>query len=121
MTNKAHEAPCSDLSSFKKLTIGILTLQGVFVIASLSLCLNAMNRVSGIAEQQIQIMERQRAIESKTDEGIEKSAEAIAKAGEALAMSSRAEANIQWIREGLTEIKVAVRQNNLLPQPKGNP
>jgi hypothetical protein len=100
---KDHEAPCEPLNGFKKLMIGTLSLQGVFVIASLSLCVNSMNRVSAIAEKQIQIIERQKMIEQKADTASKQSAEA-------LATSSRAEANIQWIREGLTELKMTVRQ-----------
>lgn len=102
MTEGNHVTPCDNLSNFKKLMIGLMGLQSVFVIASLSITLNSMVRLSAFSEKQIQMSERQRVIEKKADE-------AQTASNRALAISGKSEADIAWIREGFTELKMLVR------------
>ena len=91
-----------DVKGFKRLVIAIQSVQAVFVIAALSMCVQSMARLSSTVERQVQIVERQKNIEKKADVAGKQSAEA-------LTLSGRAEANIQWIREGLTEVKMQLR------------
>ncbi len=91
------------LSGFRKLSIAILTLQGGFVVISLMLCVSTMNRVSVVAEKQVQIAERQRVLEKKADI-------ALQDASKALTISGKSEADIAWIREGFTEMKAMLRE-----------
>lgn len=85
--------------------IAISGIQATIVIVCLSICMNVMTSVAQNSEQIIAISERQKSTENKADRALESSAQA-------LTLSGRAEANIQWIREGLTELKIAVRQGN---------
>lgn len=98
-----HEDPCRSLRTFRSLLVGTLTIQGVFIIAALSFSVSAALRTSSLAEQMIGFSERQKQIEQKADSAREDAAQA-------LVISGKAEANIQWIREGLTEMKMMIRQ-----------
>lgn len=100
--------PCQDLSSFRKLVIGILGIQTTIVIVCLSLCVNTMSGQAGLSQKLMQVSTRQEIIEKKADT-------ASSDASKALAISGKAESNIAWIREGLTELKQAVRQKNNNP------
>jgi hypothetical protein len=97
-----HMSPCDNLTSFKRLTIAILGIQATMVTVSLLLMVSTMNRVSVVAEKQVQLAERQRVIEQKADS-------ALSDANKALAISGKSEADIAWIREGFTELKMLVR------------
>jgi len=97
-----HDEPCDPLKSFRRIITGVIGAQGLFVIVCLTMTLNVMGKFSDLAEKQIAIMERQKNIESKADGAVNKSTEA-------LALSGKAEANMQWVREGLTEVKSQLR------------
>jgi len=97
-----HNAPCESLSGFRRMVIGIMGIEALFVMAALSLTVGVMNRMSAVSERQIQIAERQRVIEKKADD-------ALTSANKALAISGKSEADIAWIREGFTELKMLVR------------
>lgn len=97
-----HPSPCDSFVNFRKMIIATMGLQAIFVIASLSLAVSTQNRVSVLAEQQIQLRERQRMIEQKADE-------ALSNSTKALTISGKSEADIAWIREGFTELKMLVR------------
>jgi hypothetical protein len=99
------EAPCQDLSSFKKLVLGILALQTTIVIVSLSLCVNIMSSQATTTEKLMQTSTRLEMVEAKTDK-------AVSDASRALAISGKSEANIAWIREGMTEMKIMFRNGN---------
>lgn len=71
-------------------------------MSALGISVSTMNRVSSLAERQVQIIERQRVMEKKTDV-------ALAKASGALETAGRSEANMAWVREGLTEVKIQIR------------
>jgi len=109
MSDKQHET-CTELealkdshASFRRLVISILGLQGVFVIGALMIAINIMRESAGASEQRMQLKTRQEMIEAKADA-------ASKNALQALAISGKAESNIAWIREGLTELKISVRE-----------
>ena len=108
---RIHSDPCRSLSDFKKLVIGILGLQGLFVMASLTLTVNTQRSLAAASEKLMKVETRQEMIEQKADN-------ASADASRALAISGKAESNIAWIREGLTELKIAVRTERFQPQVK---
>jgi len=115
MDSEDHKAPCSSLKNFRNLIIGIMTIQSTFVIVSLGMTVNAQSRMAAHSEQLMQLRTRQESIEKKADT-------AATDASKALAISGKAESNIAWIREGLTELKIAVRSDMYRRQsPKKTP
>ena len=106
------DTPCEDFKSFKKLVLAVMGLQTTMVIVTLTITLNIMASQSANAEKLIEFSTKQRNIEKKADE-------AFKQASTAFAMSSKAESNIAWIREGLTELKLAVRESKY--KPRTNP
>ena len=114
------EEPCNDLSSFKKLVLAIMAIQTTIVIVCLSLCVNSMSNQAQTNEKLTQVATRQQNLEKKADM-------AQANSTKALAISGKAESNIAWIREGLTELKLSLRNGSyraptyMPTQPKVNP
>ena len=117
-----HMTPCNDLSSFKKMLTWTIGIQALFTITLLSACLVTMAGLSSandkinanqmhVNNQLIKISSRQENIENKVDQ-------ATGDATKALAISGKAEANIAWIREGMTEMKMMFRNKNY--ESKGN-
>jgi len=111
-----HMTPCQDLTSFKKMLTGTIGTQALFTIILLSACLVTMSGLSSandkinsnqlqVNNQLIRISSRQESIEKKVDQ-------ATNDATQALAISGKAEANIAWIREGMTEMKMMFRNKN---------
>lgn len=84
----------------RKLLIGIVSIQAVFVIATLSIVVGMLQSQAATSENVAALKVRQEMIESKADR-------AVGDASKALALSGRAESNIAWIREGLTELKMS--------------
>jgi len=116
MSDKDHKT-CTDVEElrsahgdFKRLVIAILGLQSVFVIGALTISVNIMRENSAATAERMQIKARQEMIESKADD-------AGKNALQALAVSGKAESNIAWIREGLTELKISVRERLTNPKP----
>jgi len=95
---------CPSLKSFRTLVIGIMTIQSTFVIVTLSLTVNIQSQMAAQSESLMQLKTRQEIIEQKADD-------ASSDAARALAISGKAESNIAWIREGLTELKIALRDD----------
>lgn len=99
---RTHTPPCDTVKSLRNWMIGALTIQTTFVMGSLMICMNTHNTISAVVEKQVQVIERQKFLESKTDLAAKHSSEA-------LTLSSRTDADIQWIRSGLTELKAELR------------
>lgn len=106
-----HVTPCTDLSSFKKLVIGILGIQTSVVIVCLSLCVNAMSGQARANQKIMQVSTRQEIIEKKADS-------ASSDASRALAISGKTESDITWIRDGLGELKMIIRNGSYTTRPK---
>lgn len=100
-----HQTPCTGLKSFRNLVLIVMGLQATFIIGSLTIAVNTMSAVAAQSEAIMQLKTRQEMIEKKADD-------ASSDAARALAISGKAESNIAWIREGLTELKIAVRSGN---------
>ncbi|OEU62566.1 MAG: hypothetical protein BBJ57_09025 [Desulfobacterales bacterium PC51MH44] len=119
MTNKGklecdHSPPCDNLADFKKIAIWVIGFQALFTLALLTACVSilvnqasASERITtnhaGTNEKILKISTRQEGIEKKADR-------ATADASAALAIAGKAEANIAWIRENLTEVKISLRE-----------
>jgi hypothetical protein len=121
MSNQDHKEPCQtvesvgkELSSFKKLMIGFTTINSGLLILCFGLCVNAAVSTSQVAKENIAIITRLNNQEKKIDG-------AVQNATQALAVSGKAEAHIAWIREGLTEIKINMRNGTYNIQPKKVP
>ena len=94
---------CAPLRNFRALVIGILSLQAVFVTVPMVQSVSIQKEQARQAQELMAVSTRQEMIEQKADTA---SADAL----KALAISGKAESNIAWIREGLTELKIAVRE-----------
>lgn len=103
-----HQTPCTGLKNFRALVVGVMGVQAVFVIGALTITVNTMSTIAAHSESLMQLKTRQEMIEKKADV-------ASADASKALAVSGKAESNIAWIREGLTELKIAVRSGRYTP------
>lgn len=98
-----HKTPCGALKGFRNLVLIVMGLQATFIIGSLTIAVNTMSAVAGQSESIMQLKTRQEMIEKKADD-------ASSNAARALAISGKAESNIAWIREGLTELKMGIRE-----------
>ena len=121
MATQEHKEPCGtvdavsrELSTFKKIMIGFTTVNSGLLILCVTLVVNAAIRTSDVAEKNIEITTKQAGLEKKVDA-------ASRDAAQALAISGKAEAHIAWIREGLTEIKINMRNGTYNVQPKKVP
>jgi len=85
-----------------------------FVIIALGMTVNVQSTMAAHSETLMQLKTRQEMIEKKADS-------ANSDAARALAISGKAESNIAWIREGLTELKIAVRNGRYQPPSKNTP
>jgi hypothetical protein len=76
----------------------IIVLAFGFATASYMRAGEAAAQVNIVIQRQIEFSEKQKAIATKADE-------ALSKANTAMAISAKTEANIEWIRNGQTELK----------------
>jgi len=106
-----HTEPCSGLKNFRTTVIGVMTIQSMFVIVALGMTVNTQSSMAAHSETLMQLKTRQEMIEKKADT-------ACTDASKALAVSGKAESNIAWIREGLTELKIAIRDDRYKQTPK---
>lgn len=106
MESDAHKPPCTSLKNFRNLIIGVMSIQSMFVIVALGMTVNSQSRMAAHSEQLMQLRTRQESIEKKTDA-------AASDAAKALATSGKTESDIAWIRDGLAELKIAVRYDRL--------
>jgi hypothetical protein len=108
MEEERHNPPCDSVKSLRNWMIGALTIQSAFVMGSMMIAVSTQSSLGNVIEKQVQVIERQKITEEKADNALQKSAEA-------LTLSGRADANIQWIREGLTEVKMQLHRLDKQP------
>lgn len=106
MTQEAMEHcknTCNELGSFKRIVQWAIGLQITFTMICLTVCLNVISTQSINNQKLTELSTKQKSINEKAERARED-------ALKALATSGRAESNIAWIREGLTELKISVRE-----------
>ena len=94
---------CDELGSFKKIVQWAIGLQITFTMICLTVCINVMSTQSTNNQKLTELSTKQKSIDEKSERARED-------ALKALATSGRAESNIAWIREGLTELKMSIRE-----------
>lgn len=97
------EGQSNELISFKKITLWVMGAQVTIVMICLSMCVTIMSTQSANNEKLTEISTRQKDIAIKAERARED-------ALKALAASGRSESDIAWIREGLTELKLTIRE-----------
>lgn len=99
----SNKSGCDELQSFKKLILGVMGLQTTIVIVTLTMSVSITKEQSKQNSRITEMAAFQKSLERRITETKET-------ATAALAMSGKADANIAWIREGLTELKLSVRK-----------
>lgn len=96
--------PCDALSNFRKIVLTMMGVQMTIVVVCLTLCVNIMRDQSAVNQRLVEIGTIQKDLAQKVDD-------AKFDAARSLAVGLKAESDVAWIREGMTEIKLYMREN----------